>query len=807
MYTLDGYINDIRMAWEKFRKLLWPLENRENLMRFREETANLFKGQVRIGFMWLITIYPIFIFLDLWVYPEKIWLFAAIRAGVVVWYAIALRINRKIESFVKSEIITVITILISCASVLVMIKTTNGPNSNYVLGLILILIFCVTIIPLSFRASIIVTPLVLLGYLLSVSNYSESIDQTIYTSNWLFLTCILFLLNISAWSFEQIRVREFRRNDELKTLNQLKTEFFTNVSQEVKKPLDSIIAPLRSLKNGDFGGISGEQLELLNQMEENGVVLLDKINEMLKFSRLKTGKEQIRLTPMDLAEKTIEVAGLFENVAGKKGLSLDINIGEGSDRTVFMDSERYERILSKLLGNAMDSADRGTVAVRLERQERRIELLICVTGIRPSDNKRFHVFQSPEQMGGMTTDLGLAIAAETVDLLQGRITVEDEKEKELRFLVTLPADLEERNPQAVTRVKKAGAIFDLLKRQSKGVLETIRSDENYRGFKANIHTGARILLAEDDDSLRLYIEKTLQKLGHQVISEVNGEKAWESLTKSVNAEILITDGMMPVMDGYALVRKIRASKKHEKIPVIMITARSGDYTSWLAKRCGADELVPKPINMRDLDGKIRNLLFKKTAAEKSDISSGGEENFDVLRTELAGFLAAQQGISSDRCEDVLRIGSMVARELGVEETQALRDALILHDIGKFGMPYSVLKKQGALTDKEIKEIRKYPEIGKRALKSFSSFDQAAEIVYSLKERWDGKGYPKGLSGEEINKLSRIVAVAESYNAMMNQRPYRKALTSREALEELKKNSGTHFDPEVVEALVKIHPYI
>ena len=127
----------------------------------------------------------------------------------------------------------------------------------------------------------------------------------------------------------------------------------------------------------------------------------------------------------------------------------------------------------------------------------------------------------------------------------------------------------------------------------------------------------------------------------------------------------------------------------------------------------------------------------------------------------------------------------------------------LHDIGKVGIDENILNKPGKLTRDEWREMKKHPEIGYRIAMASPELMSVAEFILSHHERWDGKGYPRGLKGKEIPTLARIIAITDAYDAMMTDRPYRKALSKEEALQEIRNNAGTQFDPEIAEAFVKM----
>jgi putative nucleotidyltransferase with HDIG domain len=153
-------------------------------------------------------------------------------------------------------------------------------------------------------------------------------------------------------------------------------------------------------------------------------------------------------------------------------------------------------------------------------------------------------------------------------------------------------------------------------------------------------------------------------------------------------------------------------------------------------------------------------------------------------------------------KDVLELGVLVAEEMNIPVDHKLRDSLVLHDIGKLGVPDGILLKDGPLTKEEWQIMKKHPELGANLLAQFDSLKEVSKIILAHQECYDGSGYPDGLKGEEIPLFARIIGVADAYHAMTIDRPYRKALEASVAISELLKYKGKQFDPDIVDALIK-----
>ncbi|MCK5248652.1 MAG: response regulator, partial [Spirochaetaceae bacterium] len=610
-----------------------------------------------------------------------------------------------------------IAYLLYSASIIIMVHLTGGYLSPYYAGLNIVLIGFMFLMPLNWIHTFFVCILIYIGYMLPIL-LLQDIDQFgIFLNNSFFLITTMFLAIASSFLSSRMHLKEFasrynlsRANEELKNLDKLKTQFFANVSHEVRTPLTSIIAPLQSLRQGDVGSLKIDQNDLLDQMHRNAIRLLDLINQMLDFSKLEAGKAHLRLSLLNLADYTEDIVSLFKEVAIRKELNLIFEPSEGTGDPIFIDSDRYERIITNLIRNAIKFTDSGGITVGLRHESESIILTITDTGIGISQNNLPNIFRRFEQVDGTTTrsfdgtGLGLAIVEESVHLLHGKIKVESVVDMGTVFTIEFPMDLIDREPHAFVERR----ITDRRNPPESWDKDNRRSDERRKTDYSRIPiselaqvesqtyavhspleipetteaSGKRVLITEDTDDLRYYIAKILTNLGHDVISAENGKAAWEILTDEGGIDILVSDIMMPKMDGYELLRNIRNHDALQDLPVILITAKAGDDPKLKALGIGADDYLPKPINVRELDARIRNLLTSRDLRRAAADAAVMNQRIDELMMSFAQTLEIRDAETGNHSREVLEIGTLIASELGMEIDRTLTASLLLHDIGK-----------------------------------------------------------------------------------------------------------------------------
>ncbi|MDY0289243.1 MAG: response regulator [Sphaerochaeta sp.] len=330
-----------------------------------------------------------------------------------------------------------------------------------------------------------------------------------------------------------------------------------------------------------------------------------------------------------------------------------------------------------------------------------------------------------------------------------------------------------------------------------------------------------IITTDDDPAIRKILQILLRKEGYEVTVCSSGDELLATLKTSSSAvDLVLLDIKMPGLSGIQVLEILR--RTYPAIPVIMLTAFNDLDTGMKAIRLGASDYLAKPVHREVLVESVSRVLnataLKQVeVAEKVQYLALQKELEDQLQVALGALKSAtlatleaftetieqKDPYTKGHCSRVRTISLTIGRALNFspERMLILEGGALLHDIGKIGIPEEVLNKPTKLTKSEYDLIREHPVSGERIIKHIDLFQAYRPIIRSHHERMDGKGYPDGLKGEEIPLDVRIVSLADAFDAMTTSRAYRSALPTEFAVEELKLNSGSQFDPALVNLFI------
>ncbi len=282
-------------------------------------------------------------------------------------------------------------------------------------------------------------------------------------------------------------------------------------------------------------------------------------------------------------------------------------------------------------------------------------------------------------------------------------------------------------------------------------------------------------------------------------------------------DMAIVDHIMPKIDGITFIRRMRATDGHGQIPMVMLTATTDDAVRLAALEAGATDFLSKSQSPVELKVRLRNLIKLSDVLRKLD-DHVAEQALEIEKAtqallsreeemvfRLSKALEYRDNDTNDHTFRVAKYSRMISERLGLsrQECRSIYLASPLHDIGKVAIPDGILLKPGRLDDDERTIVETHAEIGARILRGSASdlIKLAAQIAEGHHERWDGAGYPKGLAGEAIPLCARIVAIADVFDALTTERPYKKALPVAGALATLEAERGRHFDPACLDAFL------
>lgn len=307
------------------------------------------------------------------------------------------------------------------------------------------------------------------------------------------------------------------------------------------------------------------------------------------------------------------------------------------------------------------------------------------------------------------------------------------------------------------------------------------------------------VLAVDDDPLALEaIADALGTLGYEVWQAVEGESALIT-AREQQPDVILLDVMMPGMDGYHVCRSLKKDPATQFIPVVFLTGQDSREARLLGLEAGAADFLNKPCDVTELNVRVDNLVSFHRLTEELD--SAEEIIFTIARA-----VEARDEDTGDHCDRIAKLSVRLGERLGVgeDDLKELKRGGYLHDLGKVGIPDAVLLKPGKLTEQEWLVMRSHVDIGVKICAPLRTLRPVLPIIRHHHERFDGSGYPDGLSGEEIPYLARIFQVVDIYDALTNDRCYRKAFGFEEAIRIIweETDRGWH-DPDIVRVFIEM----
>ncbi len=679
-----------------------------------------------------------------------------------------------------------------------------------------------------FLAATIIFSFSSIDYLLNYPALVEHFNIQLYPFGVFFLSLSLLVFILSHFITlnmtleNRVAQKTLQLKESIKALKKAantKKEFIANVTHELRTPLTLIRGWTDYVIDGEAGTVSDPLLNIIDKINLQTLSLTEKINELLKVSRFDAGMARLTLTRLDIDTYVAQIVSSFKGLTDKNGIKLVYKC-EPDIPPIFMDKEKLKDILNNLVRNAYKFTETGEINVTVSTQDDTLVIEVRDTGIGMSDQLVKQAFQRFTQGDGSTTrryegtGLGLAIVKDSVKIMHGRISLDSTENLGTRFVIELPVHLEIIDPDAIInrrqsdRRTKSGTInqgerrtrdrrsTDLAGLDNKEIIKISASDKTdftpnqVRKIEAPQPKG-RLVIAEDNRGIQEFLARTLND--YTLYITPNGASAWETI-QAVEPDLVLSDVMMPFMDGYSLLEAIRLDENTKNIPVIMLTSltEQGDRIKGL--QLGADDYLTKPFHHLELRARVKNVISQLRLYKEKTRT----EQLEVFLMVLASAIESKDKYTGGHVERVAGYARELAGKNNLPEHK-INDiylGTIVHDIGKLGIKDDILNKPGKLTKEEFELIKEHPEIGKNLLSKLEIAPVAVNIAYNHHEKWDGTGYPRGIKGEEIPIEARIATVADFWDAITSDRPYRKAMPLVKAMGIMHQERGKAFDPKL-----------
>jgi len=432
---------------------------------------------------------------------------------------------------------------------------------------------------------------------------------------------------------------ERKRNEALAEIDRAKTIFFTNISHEFRTPLTLLMGPIEDAlaRPEELPPARREGLELAHR---NSLRLLKLVNTLLDFSRIEAGRTQAVYEPLDLAALTAELASVFRSAIERAGLKLSVNCPP-LDAPVYVDREMWEKIVLNLLSNAFKFTLQGFIEVSLKRMGDKAELTVRDTGDGiasedvPHIFERFYRVKNARGRSYEGSGIGLALVQELAKLNGGKVRVESEAGRGSTFTVSIPFGSSPLPSERIGAVRSSASTTIAASAYLQEALRWLPGGENEDEVtattlpKVKAKEPARILLAEDNTDMRAYVQRLLTG-AYEIVAVPDGEAALQSALQHP-PDLVLTDVMMPQLDGFGLLKALRANERTASVPVILLSARAGEESRVEGVTAGADDYLTKPFSARELVARVENTLALSRLRRETEIQvRESEKRFRAL---------------------------------------------------------------------------------------------------------------------------------------------------------------------------------
>jgi signal transduction histidine kinase/DNA-binding response OmpR family regulator len=467
----------------------------------------------------------------------------------------------------------------------------------------------------------------------------------------------------SAQAYEE----EKRRAEALAEIDRAKTAFFSNVSHEFRTPLTLMMGPLEDLLAAPAPDEPAGRA-LIEVAHRNSIRLLKLVNTLLDFSRIEAGRVEASYEPTDLAKLTAELASTFRSATDRAGLRLAVE-SPALPEPVFIDREMWEKIVLNLLSNALKFTFDGeiSVAVRPSCDGRCAEVTVADTGTGIAAEELPRLFERFRRIEGARgrsfegSGIGLALVQELVKLHGGRVRVESELGRGSAFTVSIPFGAGHLPPERIggarsqastglraqAYVEEAMAWLSPADATRSGTPPASAAEDLAASTPVPGAERSLVLVADDNGDMRHYVKRLLRSAGYRVETAANGEEALAAI-RAAKPDLILSDVMMPTLDGFGLLREVRGDPQLRDIPVLLLSARAGDEAKVEGIRSGADDYLTKPFSARELlariDANLRLAAIRRESARVLKEEARTQERLNAVGTAIAAELDLDRAV-------------------------------------------------------------------------------------------------------------------------------------------------------------------
>lgn len=416
---------------------------------------------------------------------------------------------------------------------------------------------------------------------------------------------------------------ERRRSEALAEIDRAKTTFFSNISHEFRTPLTLMLSPLEVvLETGE--NLTDEQKSYIEASYRNTLRLQKLVNALLYFSRLESGRTEINFEEVEIGKLTEDLSSSFRSAIEKAGLNFNVSIGRIIS-PAYVDVDMWEKIVLNLISNALKYTQHGEIGVSINHVNDQFEFIVSDTGLGISQEDqgkifdRFYRVNNSEGRSQEGTGIGLSLVKELIKLHDGNIRIESALGKGSKFIVNLPAGKRQAHQD-----KKQKKTFETSRRAyveeaNTWVVENTNHTRNDKIFipeSSAFELKPKVLIADDNSDMRMYLNRLLQH-NFQVESTVNGEEAFR-VALDWKPDLIVSDIMMPKLDGFGLLKKLKNNLSTRNIPVIFLSARAGEEATVEGIESGADDYLTKPFSSKELLARVSNHIAISNTRRKTE---------------------------------------------------------------------------------------------------------------------------------------------------------------------------------------------